>query len=199
LFGTGTCGDINHVDVTIRGRRSAREIGTMLAETVERALPSLKPIARPALAVRQATVTVPLQRYSAEQVAKARKAMNHVADRKVPFLKRVEAYKIMALHLRGKSTIDLEVQAFRLGPELAVVTLPGEVFVDLGLAIKRASPFRTTLIVELSNDAPGYIPTKKAFAEGSYETVNSRIQSGGGEKMVAAAIRLLKELGTSDR
>lgn len=194
LFGTGTCGDINHVDVTIRGRRSAREIGTMLAETVERALSDLQPIVQPALAVRRAVVTVLLQQYSSERVAAARKLMDRVADRKVPFLKRVEAYKIMALELRGGKAIDLEVQVFRLGADLAVVTLPGEVFVDLGLAIKRASPFRTTLIVELTNDTPGYIPTKKAFAEGSYETVNSRIQSGGGEKMAAAAIRLLKDL-----
>jgi len=89
------------------------------------------------------------------------------------------------------------VQVFRLSSDVAVVGLPGEVFVDLGLAIKQASPFDTTLVIELCQDAPGYIPTKKAFAEGSYETVNSRIAPGGGEMMVKAAVRLLKELGTS--
>jgi len=35
-----------------------------------------------------------------------------------------------------------------------------------------------TLVIELCNDNPAYIPTKKAFAEGSYETVNSIIQPG---------------------
>jgi hypothetical protein len=74
------------------------------------------------------------------------------------------------------------------------VTLPAEVFVELGLAIKAASPFKTTLVIELTNDSLGYIPTKKAFAEGSYETVNSRVQPGAGEAMVETAIRLLKEL-----
>jgi neutral ceramidase len=48
--------------------------------------------------------------------------------------------------------------------------------------------------VELSNDCPEYIPTRKAFAEGSYETVNSSIAPGGGEKLVEAAVRLLKTL-----
>jgi hypothetical protein len=72
--------------------------------------------------------------------------------------------------------------------------LPGEVFVELGLAIKAASPFKTTLIIELANDDAAYIPTKKAFAEGSYETVNSHIQPGGGELLVDAAIKLLNEL-----
>jgi len=76
----------------------------------------------------------------------------------------------------------------------AFVGLPGELFVELGLAIKTASPFRTTLVVELCQDAPGYIPTKKAFAEGSYETVNSRIAPGGGELMMEMAIRMLREL-----
>jgi hypothetical protein len=78
---------------------------------------------------------------------------------------------------------------------VAVVGLPGEVFVDLGLAIKRASPFPTTLVIQLCQDAPGYIPTTKAFDEGSYETVNSRIAPGGGELMAKAAVRLLKALG----
>jgi hypothetical protein len=96
-------------------------------------------------------------------------------------------------------TLPMEVQVFRLSDDVAVVGLPGEIFVELGLAIKKASPFRTTLVIELCNDAPGYVPTAKAFKEGSYETVNSRVQSGGGEKLVEAATRLLKELADSRR
>ena len=52
--------------------------------------------------------------------------------------------------------------------------------------------------MELCNDSPGYIPTKKAFAEGSYETVNSRVRSGGGEAMVELAVKLLKRLKIED-
>ena len=39
-----------------------------------------------------------------------------------------------------------------------------------------------------------YIPTKQAFVEGSYEVTNSRVEPGTGEKLVEAAIGLLKEL-----
>ena len=63
-----------------------------------------------------------------------------------------------------------------------------------GLAIKKASPFPVTLVIELCQDDVAYVPTRKAFAEGSYETVNSRIAPGGGEVMTETAIRLLKEL-----
>ena len=194
LFGNGACGDINHIDISRETRLKTETIGRTLAETVRAALPRLQPVAGPALAVRRTTVNAPVQRYTPAQIDQARKDMLKVGTPELPFLKQVEAYKIMALELRGGDTIPLEVQAFRLGDDVVLAGLPGEVFVDLGLAIKRASPFRTTLLVELCNDAPGYIPTKQAFSEGSYETVNSRIASGGGEKLVEAAVRLLENL-----
>jgi hypothetical protein len=195
LFGAGTCGDINHIDVTTKGRRSAEELGTLLAKTMLAELPKLRPIRTPALAVRSAKVEVPLQKYSSEEVAQAARDMAKVGTRDVPFLKQVEVCKIMDIQHRWPGpTLALEVQAFRLSKDIALVTLPGEVFVELGLAIKRSSPFKTTLVIELANDAPAYIPTQKAFAEGSYETVNSRVQPGSGERMVETAVRLLKEL-----
>jgi len=49
-------------------------------------------------------------------------------------------------------------------------------------------------VIELSNDNPAYIPTEKAFKEGSYETVNSRIAPGGGERLVETAIQLLNDI-----
>ncbi|HUV64623.1 MAG TPA: hypothetical protein VMW24_12045, partial [Sedimentisphaerales bacterium] len=156
---------------------------------------SLETIAQPSLAVRNAIVEVPLQRYGPEKVAWARENIKKVGTSDLSFLEQVEAYKILAIEMRQSRTIPLEVQVFRLSRDVAVVGLPGEVFVDLGVAIKRGSPFATTLVIELCQDAPGYIPTKKAFAEGSYETVNSRIAPGGGEVMVEEAVRLLKELG----
>ena len=194
LFGTGTCGDINHIDVTKKERLKTEHIGRTLAQTVSATVDEL-PAVQPTLAVRSEVVQVPLQHYGQEKIAWAKENINKVGTRELPFLKQVEAYKILALQMRGSQTIGLEVQVFRLSNDVAVVGLPGEVFVDLGLAIKQASPFATTLLLELCQDAPGYIPTKKAFAEGSYETVNSRIAPGGGEMMVEAAVRLLKTLG----
>ncbi len=69
-----------------------------------------------------------------------------------------------------------------------------EVFVDLGLTIKRLSPFRTTFVVELSQAVEtAYIPTRSAYAGGGYEVTNSTVQPGSGELLVEAAIRLLRE------
>jgi hypothetical protein len=194
MFATGTCGDINHIDVQTKQRRTTQQIGQLLAETVESYWPSLKPIETPALAVRHTIVEAPLQKYTAEQLAQARASMPKIGSREMSFLDQVETTKIVDLALRTADSLPLEVQAFRLSPDTAIVTLPGEVFVELGLAIKRASPFKNTLVIELANDDPNYIPTKKAFAEGSYETVNSRVVPGSGERIAEAAIQLLSEL-----
>ena len=198
LFALGTCGDLNHIDVSHRrpqkGQQEAKRIGDALAATVKSKLADLQDVEHPALAVRHEIVHAPLQQYDAQEIAWAERTIENVGNRKVPFLERVKAYKIMACRARGGERLPMPVQVIRLGQEVALVALPGEVFVDLGLAIKRASPFETTLVVELAHDAPGYVPTRKAFAEGSYETVNSRIQPGGGELVVETAVRLLKEL-----
>jgi hypothetical protein len=202
LFGNGTCGDINHVDVTNNTRQSGHEetsrIGTTLADAVKNAIPALKPVDSMKLAVRSAIASVPIQQYSAAEIAQAKQDMFKVGTPQLTFLEQVKATKVMQLELRPAARLPLEVQVFRLSDDLAIVGLPGEVFVDLGLAIKRGSPFARTLVVELCNDAPAYIPTTKAFAEGSYETVNSLIQSGGGEIMVETALRLLNEIKKAD-
>jgi neutral ceramidase len=82
-----------------------------------------------------------------------------------------------------------------LGNEIAWVSLPGEVFVELGLSIKKRSPFRQTLIAELANGSIGYIPDRRAYAEGNYEPVSARCAAGSGEMLVEAAVRLLKQAG----
>ena len=197
LFGTGTCGDINHVDVTTKERLKTEAIGRALGKTVAKA--PRTPIAAPSLAMRSTTIRVPLQAFADDEVAWAKEAIRKVGSSDLPFLEQVRAYKILDCETRRADapdgrTMPIEVQVIRLAPDAAVVGLPGEVFVDLGLAIKQASPFRATLVIELCQDAPGYIPTEKAFREGSYETVNSRVAPGGGERMVETAVRLLKEL-----
>lgn len=199
-FGAGTCGDINHIDVSHnrpqKGQVEAKRIGDALGETVAQTLTNLPRIDKPSLAVKQAIVKAPLQDYTPEQVEWARKQMEKVGTSQLPFLAQVEACKIVSVdrYRQAGDTVPLEVQAIRISNDAAIVTLPGEVFVDLGLMIKQQSPFKTTFVIELCNDSPGYIPTKKAFAEGSYETVNSRVKTGGGEMMAEMAVKLLKEL-----
>ncbi|HQI27454.1 MAG TPA: hypothetical protein PLT20_05155, partial [Sedimentisphaerales bacterium] len=193
LFGNGTCGDINHIDVTKRERLTTETIGTTLGRTVVEGLKQAKAVAEPRLAVRREIIDAPVQQFTPSEIEQAKRDMDKIGTAEMSFLDQVKAYKIVDVQSRGES-VPLEVQVIRISDEVAVVGLPGEVFADLGLAIKKASPFPITLVIELCQDDPAYIPTEKAFAEGSYETVNSRIEPGSGERMIEAAIRLLKEL-----
>ena len=77
---------------------------------------------------------------------------------------------------------------------MAWVGLPGEVFVELGLAIKRASPYPLTIVVELANDDIGYVPNREAYPQGAYEPVSARVAEGSGEMLVDTAVRLLTDL-----
>jgi neutral ceramidase len=192
VFGTGTCGDINHIDVSGQRRYNARLIGQQLGIDILSARTRM-PLDRLALSVTSAQLSLSLRSVSAEQAASAKANMVKVGTNDLPFLSQVEAVTTLDLLRRG-STLDTEVQVLRLHPDVAVVLLPGEVFADLGLAIKRRSPFKHTLVIELSNDNPAYIPTEQAFKEGSYETVNSRITPGGGERLVETAIQLLNDI-----
>lgn len=199
LFGTGACGDINHVDVSHdrpqKGHVEAERIGATLAATVASALETL-PIVESRLASASTTVPVPLQRYSTEEIAAARSNLGNLGTRELPMLEQVAAVKIVGIADYATDTLPMDVQVFRLSDSVALVTLPGEIFVELGLAIKQRSPFATTLVVELSNDSPGYIPTRRGFAEGAYEPTNSKIVPGGGELLVDSALKLLAELHT---
>lgn len=193
LFGNGTCGDINHIDVTTRDRLTTETIGTTLGRTVAASAAQAKAIAEPRLAVSDVRIETPMQQFTPAEIQQAKKDMDKIGTDQMSFLDQVRAYKIVDIQSRGASS-PVEVQVFRLSDEVAVVGLPGEVFVDIGLKIKEASPFPITLVIELCHDDVAYVPTQKAFAEGSYETVNSRIEPGYGELMAKTAIRMLKEL-----
>jgi hypothetical protein len=196
-FAAGTCGDINHINVAVKESLPrfgiTERTGSALGQTVLESLPKLDRMTKPRIAVRSVTLQMPLQEATPEQVRAAQQKMQRFESREMGFTERVEATKTLDLAARGK-TWPMEVQVFRLDKDTALVGLPGEVFCDLGLTIKAASPFKKTIVMSICNDRPGYLPTKKAFAEGSYEVTNSRVKPGGGEMLVEAAVRLLKKL-----
>ena len=213
VFGMGTSGDINHIDVksddTIqRGHESVtRPTGEKLAEVVLNEIPNLIRATNSTLGVRSEIIYAPLQDFTDNELRWALKEEREPFYNERPFLQRFRANKIRSLESMRNSgeaipptvgtenwTFPVEVQVIQIGEHAAIVGLPGEVFVELGMAIKESSPFETTLIVELTNKGISYVPTKEAFAQGEYETINSRLAPGGGELMVEAAIRMLNDL-----
>ena len=91
----------------------------------------------------------------------------------------VKAQKILELDARKGRALDAEVQVIALGKDVAWVGLPGEVFAELGMAIEQASPFRLTIVVGLANASLGYIPNRKAYAEGAYKNLSALVVRAG--------------------
>lgn len=201
LFTAGCCGDINHVDVSCddpqKGHANAARMGVVLAGEVLSGWLRMEPLEPGPLRVLSETVELPPAPYDAADLAEAEAIAGRKAGDPGPaptFLQTVKAYKVLDVAAREGRPWQVEVQVVALGDDLAWVSLPGEIFVDLGLAIKQDSPIPRTIIAELANGAIGYIPSRRAYPQGNYEVVSARCAEGSGELLVAAALRLLKQV-----
>ncbi len=199
LWTAGCCGDVNHIDVQSAapqgGFENATRMGLVLAGAVLKAWPKLEPVAAPRLQVERRSVPLDLAPITPDDVTKAKATLDRFLDaavkEKPSFLETVDAFKVMDVVDREGQPLQVEVQVITLGDQVAWVSLPGEIFVELGLAIKQDSPYPVTAVAELANGAIGYIPSQRAYAQGNYEVISARCAPGSGERLVAAALELL--------
>lgn len=198
LFANGCCGNINHRNIAWLdgqgGPRETHRIGTLLASAVLRTTPDLKPVLADSLRVKSEIVKLPLAPITDADVASARETVKIVNEPKTKFMDKVRAFQVLDVLARDGKPWEVEVQVIALGDSVAWVSLPGEIFVELGLAIKKASPFANTHLAELANGSIGYIPDRPAYPQGNYEVVSARCAAGSGERLVESAVRLLAEL-----
>jgi neutral ceramidase len=210
IFLTGCCGNINHWDFSKPGPQSgwntkSKQVGDSLYQSIKRALPAAAEEV-PLLAARSRVINIPLQSFTAEDLLWANGMKGTQLSKKSEepgerqqFLNNVKQRRILWLQAqkqKGITELGIDVQVFRLSNETAIVTLPGEMFVEFALTIKNFSPFKNTIVVEMSNNGVAYVPHKKAFTQGGYEVENSRLAAGGGEMLAEAALQMLKELKT---
>jgi hypothetical protein len=86
-----------------------------------------------------------------------------------------------------------EVQALRLGEEVALVTAPGELMYAIGAEIEARSPVRRTWVLGYANDAAGYLVTDRALTEGGYEAGRSMFAAGVAARLIDAAGQAIRE------
>ncbi len=55
-----------------------------------------------------------------------------------------------------------EVQLLRLGEDIALAAFPGELFVEIGLRLRRELPFKHLFVVGYANGGVGYLPTAES-------------------------------------
>ncbi len=214
VFTQGSCGNI---DPRSRGNfEIAKREGTAAASTVMRALDSAAPLS-PVLRTTRVPLTMKLRDLSASlSVARANVAQteaslrNHreagghhekrLRDQHRRSMEELAVVEALDAANRRDKRVDLQagelathMTIVRVG-EIAMVGIPGELFVELGLAIKANPLFRHTMVVGYCNDLAGYFPTREAYRLGGYEVETSRVAAGSGERIVQEALGALEEL-----
>ncbi|MGI6083463.1 MAG: hypothetical protein ACOYEP_11395 [Limnochordia bacterium] len=212
LLFNGTSGQINNVDVKgsapqDSGHKQARKVATALAGEVLKVIGNMRLVDSCVLASASEQIMLPRVKITDEDLRAAEHILEHgEAPNDKPFSWLVGPITGPMLKISAEDTpvlaamppeLPSETQVLRIG-DSAWVSLPGEIFTEIGIAIKDGSPTPYTFPVELANDNRGYIPTDHALLhEGGYETYASRWSPlGPGSEGVLrdTALRLLKQL-----
>ena len=210
----GCAGNINQFDVTSDDYQGyaydrAWQLGQCYADRVVGQLKRLKPLEADTLTLVNRPVTIPFRTVTKAMCKVAQAVLSRVSAQSSDsdltseglatgegtvarfFAEQTLLYRA---HCSGKK------RAFRLvtlafGGGFAMTSLPGEPFTEIGLAIKRGSPFKTTWPVTLAMGACGYVPLAACFARGGYETLPVE----GGAPREDTAERLTKETAVNLR
>jgi hypothetical protein len=195
VFANGCCGNLNHTDyLSGNPQRTTLQLGTALADVATQSWPGLQSVKTYAPRARSTTVTLPRRQFSDADIARAKDVANRMFTESLGTVPMAEAVCILETIGKQDVPLEAEVQAIAFSDDVAIVALPGEIFVELGLALKAASPFKHTFIAELANGSIGYVPNREAYPQGNYEVVSARGAEGSGERLVDEALKLLKEL-----
>lgn len=204
VFLQGAAGDITQVDnlnsyADWPGDRMAQIVGGSVGSEAIKVLLRAPAESNAVVAAKQKVWRVPRRVPSAEHLKQAlvdvQKPEREVGAANWTFAKETLLAKAL---IEKESSVEVEVQAIQVGPAV-FLSNPGEFFVQLGLDIKKQSPFPITCVVELANGCVGYVPTEEAFGPhgGGYETrltSYSSLEITAGTQFVRAALELARSL-----
>ena len=127
--------------------------------------------------------------------AKGIRALKDPAEKaKLPAHAETYAGRVLAL-AGGPETERIPLQVLRVG-DVAFCAIPFEPFVEIGLDLKKRSPFATTFVLGNANGAHGYLPTPEQHKLGGYETWlgTSRVQEDASVLIADQLLGMLREL-----
>ena len=202
-------------EMPIRNWWYAELKGNQMSDAVLKALPSVRPMENTEVKAASGKFEYPLMetfpltpRQAEEELAKAGRRVaelermgDKVGKRTLDRAKvevflaglRIDAAKTAANPNRPK-TISLEQQAIRIG-DAVFVSFPCEVFSEIGLGVKKKSPFPKTFVCALANEPDvGYLPTAEEFLEESYEVLSSPFSPKAGDVFIDTSLKLIEKV-----
>ncbi len=204
----GASGNINHFDVSSRRNqicyREACRIGRGYAKIILGLLPKLKVWHGASFKLRKTIFKQYGRRCSADEIRRARALLASAPDaapdrpltsediiRGSDAIRRCFAAHLLAYYEQGGAKArPFELFVFDFGPDLAIASMPGEPFTEIGLGLKKYAARRLTMVVSHANGKAGYLPLKGCYARGGYEVLPVL----GGGAAPGTAEKLLKQL-----
>lgn len=198
IMSNGTSGDINNANFagpSPTGRRPGEQIRLVADSVAKAALAAYRRVEHRdwiPLAMAEREIELGVRLPSPDDVARAKEI---VAAAKKGLKTQPEIYARETVLLADHPpTVKLKLQAIRVG-ELGVAAIPCEVFVEIGLKIKKESPLKPTFTIELANGYNGYLPTPEQHRLGGYETWRARssyLAVDASPKITATVLELLR-------
>jgi hypothetical protein len=171
-------------------------MGGRLADGIESALAGATPVELGPLRVGSRRVDAPLDPAALGEIADLEADLAAVAGAPEPDISKAhEIGDRLAFVGQVAAGWKPRVVAARAG-DLALVSLPGEQFVQHGLRIREGSPIAETLVTAYDDNSLQYVPTAADFPEGAYEVDGGwrYVAPGGGEAIADGALDLLRTL-----
>jgi hypothetical protein len=178
MMSNGTSGDINNIPfgVVRPPREPFEQIRIVAQKAADTAWHALQKIEKHRQDVRlgmvQREVTLKYRRPGPQEVAEAQAVLaikDKDAIEKLPRLAENYARNVIGAAERPEQTLTVKIQALRIN-DLVVCGIPFETFVEIGLDLKKRSPFPQTMVIGLANARHGYLPTLAQHPLGGYET-----------------------------
>jgi neutral ceramidase len=185
----GHSSELSAIGVITPGRtfEKAAELGHRLGDAVLRALPGIATKSTAYLHFETTTAGLPIKPYpEGTQTEKAlqdagTKVQTLSANRNSTEYRQAQSELLYASinHYYARETrkytdrvLPIELQAIQIDDNV-FIAVPAEVFAEIGLRIKEASPLRT-FVAGVTNGYIGYLPSRKAYETGGYEVVAAR-------------------------
>jgi hypothetical protein len=196
----GTSGNINNIDFRGGQKRLPNYermelVANQVAAEVFKALQSVEYRDGVPVRILQRELTLATRRPTEKLMAWARE----VLSRPESAPSRHPRERIYAERTQRMATlpaeIEISLQALLIG-DFAIVSVPFEAFVEMGLELKEKSPFKDTIVISLANGAYGYLPTVAHHELGGYETWlgTNQVEIGAAPKIVDTLLQMLGQL-----
>lgn len=181
ILSNGTSGDVNNANygLSLRHKRDPgsriEAVARSVANAALAAYDSIDWKPQVTLDSEQTELQLGVRKATAGELAQAREWLATIPkDKDGQWGDRKAIYAREAVLLADyPDRVPVQLQMHRIN-DLSIGAIPCEVFVEIGLRLKRTSPFTRHFTVSLANGYNGYLPTEQAHAMGGYETWRAR-------------------------